>query len=221
MIEHLKLNIRKKFTFEHLKASNEVLASDYFKSLQNKPQQVSQAINIIHYVYYYKNIIYFFSLFKKKYGREKSLNAIELDKVLNQSNNNNVNNNIIHKTIAGINPASQNNIIYKFGEKPNIEVLDNNNYNIVSNRGAYKNNDHALKDSDRVLSHNSRVKIYEKKESVSNMDEILNSNHINFVIESDKNKEDHDFKKMVLLQQAENLKSKGDELIQDVICYIK
>lgn len=202
MIEKLRLNIKNKFTFDHLKLNNEIAAEDYFKGMVNKPQQIYQAIKIIHYVYFYKNAIHFLSIFKKKHGKEKSLLNVEVDKLLSDK----------QPDIIVSGKSNDSDHVLKFAKNQleefrNAKTNLNNNLNKGINDSNLFVNEKIEKDS-----LNSRIKIYEKKESREGFDDILAHNQINFNIDTEKNKESENDLKKFILQNHNNLNENTDNI---------
>ncbi len=125
MIEKLRLNVKNKFTFDHLKLEGEIPAEEYLKGLINKPRQVYQGIKILYFVYLYKNAMHFFSIFKRKFGREKKvIISTEFDKLDNKQYPD-VEYNFISKTNNNNNNKNQSN-----GNGNNLIKLSSNGENL-------------------------------------------------------------------------------------------
>jgi hypothetical protein len=221
MIEKLRLNVKEKFTFDHLKLAGEVSAEEYFKGLVNKPQQVYQAIKIIYFVYFYKNAFNFFSVFKKKFNREKNVSNREMDRLLNKQPNLNINSNcndnlikissnkdnleefIVQKKLKNL----ENEKIFNTNNNiPDInKVVDIFGTNREINDSNLFGNENNENNSIQFLSNNSRVKIYKKRDSREGFDDVLMHNDINFNVDSEHLKEsENNFKKIILQNQNQN-----------------
>ncbi len=188
IIENLRLNIKQKFNFDHLKLKNEVAAEEYFKGMVNKPQQIYQAIRIIHYVYFYKNTIYFFAILKKKFSKEKTLLNVEIDKLLSDKH--------LDKNFNSKNNYSED--VMKFSKNQLEEFINAKNNMTNNNKGINDSNLFGYENND-IDSPQSRIKIYEKRESIDGFADILALNNINFDDDSDKNKENElGLKKFIL-----------------------
>ena len=117
MIERLKLNINKIFSFDHLKINDEEISpQEFLRENENKniPKNINLAITIIYYLLFYKNINYFLNILRKYYGSD---------------NNNNDN--------------KRNNILENIENKDNINIYNNSkgNYDIFNNNNDIKLND--------------------------------------------------------------------------------
>lgn len=215
MIEKLRLNVKQKFTFDHLKLPGEVSAEDYFKGLINKPQQVYQGIKIIYFVYFYKNAMDFFSNFKKSYGKESNVLNADLNRLLNKqpdldikydSPYSNTNNNVMKLTSGNKENLEEFYRQKKMKNFDNGKIIDdiNQSFKGINDSNLFIN-DNNEKNSGQFLSDNSRVKIYEKKDSREGFDEILMHNDINFNFDDNQLKEsENDFRKIILQSQNQN-----------------
>jgi len=195
MIEKLRLNVKNKFNFDHLKSNTEVAADEYFKGLINKPKQVYQGIKIIQFVFYYKNGMHLFSLLKKKYGKEKTLSDVEIEKIIEikpemiLSDNN-------HKFAFSKKEIEiDNKMVNSFKNYENNSFSNKNTYNNLINNNLngmnYSNNlfknENFDKDSPNNCLNNSRIKIYEKKDTKEGFESFLV----------------HDLKKIILQNRKE------------------
>jgi hypothetical protein len=207
LIEKLRLNIRKKFDFSHLKSANEISSKDYFKGLINKPQQVYQGIKIILLVYFFKNAMYFFNIIKKKIVKDKSLLSHEdnngrRNELLSSLNNQGHN---IIKFGKVDNDYTENEAIDLDMNKENWKKIEDIKFNKGINDSKLFHHEEIEHNADKNFNNESNIKIYEPKDSHDNLDHIA-PNDINFQIESENYKEDfdNDFKKIIMQNQNEN-----------------
>ena len=180
LLEKLKNLVKKKFDFDHLKLNNEISAKDYFKNVISKPKNLNTGLKILHFVYFYKNTCYFLNILKR-FSKERSLKS-EKDQNFKTGN------------IFNNRGEDFDNII-------SYDNFDNNQMKIKKqvNDSVIFHNDRLEKDSNHNIS--SNIKIYEKKDSKDEDEGMILDNDIVFNVDTEKNKDDTDFRKIIMKNQ--------------------